>query len=218
MRTPTGQSIPNIESATSDYPYGRAKNESTPGALDGTPTVEEVNGIGDILQAMIQLLVNAGLTPDENPENASSSQINDALDTLYGNSAQPVAVLMAVYDSGSTNMVTRTTLGNGLAHSWTKGSFVSATNSCPFNLNITDAGDYIVNIAAAKDTLLSAGSSKYLNRAYHAEHDLVSTPGYFDNNVMGNINVTAGNPDAASSVSEATLLTDVAIVITVYKA
>lgn len=68
---------PNTESATSDYPFGSAKNETTPGALDGTPL--ERAGFNDVIGVFAAVLSSVGAVPSGNPETANASQVLDAL-------------------------------------------------------------------------------------------------------------------------------------------
>lgn len=68
-----GQSTP----ATTDYPYGSARDVSSPGAGDGTPVKQAwVNDIFGFQQAA---LVAAGITPSGSPDTATVSQLLEAL-------------------------------------------------------------------------------------------------------------------------------------------
>jgi len=58
--------------ADADYPYGSAKNETTPGDLDGTPL--EKAGFDDIYGLMQSLLICAGVVPNGNPDTVQAPQ------------------------------------------------------------------------------------------------------------------------------------------------
>lgn len=189
MRSLTGQSIPNIDTTDTDYPYGRAQNESTPGALDGTPMVEEVHGIGDAYQANIELLRLAGITPDENPERKDNSQVVTAMKTLF---RSPVAIISCAADvaGGATVTELEKVLGNqSFAYALTQLTWDSTNGARLFNLNITSGGDHIVHVQKA-----GIGYSGSVNE-FSAGHS--NTTGLFDNNnAAGNIHIL--DPNEAS--------------------
>lgn len=221
MRTLQGQGLTRDTSDPTNYPYDRVKDDTAPGANDGTPLVEAC-GPADLLQAAIELLRKASITPNENPEYKSNSQVNDALDYLYGNSAQPVAVIYAAYESGSDNLVTQTILGNGLNHTWTKGTFASVNSvSMGFKLNITDAGNYIINASnvGAEIKGYNAPPTKYAAVTVNAGHD--DTTNYFKNNISNNVTFSIGDPDGTfkggTNITEAIMKADLGVVLTVYR-
>ncbi len=81
MRTLDGQSIPNIDPPSSTYPYGRAKNSSPPSARNGTP-IQEEDLLTDIPYAMLAVMKEAGINPDEVAEDIDTSQFKDAILSL----------------------------------------------------------------------------------------------------------------------------------------
>jgi len=62
----------NTTAADTSYPYGSAKNETTPGALDGTPL--EKAGFDDLYGLMQSLLACAGIVPNGNPDTVLAPQ------------------------------------------------------------------------------------------------------------------------------------------------
>lgn len=68
---------PNTTAPNSDYPFGSAKNETTPGALDGTPL--EKAGFDDIIGFLTAALTSVGAVPSGNSETANASQVLDAI-------------------------------------------------------------------------------------------------------------------------------------------
>lgn len=58
----------NVDAPDSDYPYGRIRNNN--GTGNGTPVNEQV--YGDFHQFFAKLLAEAGITPNELPDNAYS--------------------------------------------------------------------------------------------------------------------------------------------------
>ena len=64
-------------SVDAGYPHGKARNRATPG--DGTGTPWEQNLVNDIFGFQQALLVNAGITPSDTPDNALSSQYLEAV-------------------------------------------------------------------------------------------------------------------------------------------
>lgn len=74
---------PNTVTPGGDYPYGRIKDDTAPGAKNGTPISEQV--YGDFHQFFDKLMADAGITPNNLPENtANGFQLNQALDSLVG--------------------------------------------------------------------------------------------------------------------------------------
>jgi len=62
----------NSTPSDTSYPFGSAKNETSPGDLDGTPL--EKAGFDDLYGLMQSLLVAAGITPNGNPDTVLSPQ------------------------------------------------------------------------------------------------------------------------------------------------
>jgi hypothetical protein len=194
MRTYDGQGIANTIAPSADYPTGRAQNETTPGVSgDGTPFVEDVSGGGDLYQAMTELIRRAGITLTEAPEKKEDSDINRSLNKLYF----PRTMLTV------QNGVVIEEIGTDLNYTFAEGAFLGATNSRQFTLNITDAGNYIVEATLSDFTPFTtddAGTSFYIT-IVRSEHNSVS--GYFENNTLGNIITTTGTvPTAVSTAAQ----------------
>ena len=68
---------PRANPADADYPFGSIKNESVPGAKDGTPL--DASWGNDMLGFTDALLAEAGITPNGLPDTVGSSQRLDAL-------------------------------------------------------------------------------------------------------------------------------------------
>lgn len=78
---PATRYLGQITPATTNYPYGSARDVSSPGAGDGTPVQQAwVNDQWGFLQA---LLSAAAITPSGNPDTAVASQYLTALQTLF---------------------------------------------------------------------------------------------------------------------------------------
>ncbi len=58
----------NVDNPGATYPYGRAKNESSPGALDGSPF--EKAWLNDLWGFYQRILTKAGIAPSASPETA----------------------------------------------------------------------------------------------------------------------------------------------------
>lgn len=68
------------EAPDADYPYGGAKDETSPDAFDGTPFERPfINDMWGFYQA---LLSQAGITPSGNPDTAQASQYLEALEEV----------------------------------------------------------------------------------------------------------------------------------------
>lgn len=67
----------NVQPPSTGYEYGSAKNETTAGALDGTPL--EKAGYDDLIGMMTSIVVAAGLVPNGNSESSTNPQILQAL-------------------------------------------------------------------------------------------------------------------------------------------
>lgn len=67
----------NVTPPDANYTYGSAKNETAPGALDGTPI--EKAGLDDIYGLMQSLLVSAGIVPNGNPDTVQVPQYLQAI-------------------------------------------------------------------------------------------------------------------------------------------
>lgn len=69
-----------VTAPNADYPYGSARDESTPGANDGTPYFK--GRADDIFGWQQALLEGAGITPSGNAETATASQYVEAMVNL----------------------------------------------------------------------------------------------------------------------------------------
>lgn len=70
----------NIDATDSDFPWGKAKNESYDGARDYFPL--EKTWVNELLGFLAAILIEAGTTPDGNPEDGNNSQYLDTLLSL----------------------------------------------------------------------------------------------------------------------------------------
>lgn len=92
----------NVEAPDSDYPYGRIKDN--PGNNTGTPINEQV--YGDIHQFFEKLMDEAGITPNELPENDYSGfQLYEALLEVT-RARLGVDTIQFVIDGGGTSIST----------------------------------------------------------------------------------------------------------------
>src|SRR5690606_5331207 len=71
---------PRANPADGDYPYGSIKNESVPGAKDGTPLEAEWGN--DYAGADAELFAQAGIVPSGQPDKLGASQRVDAIKQL----------------------------------------------------------------------------------------------------------------------------------------
>lgn len=69
--------------ADAAFPYGKARNESSSGARDGTPL--EADLVNDIWGFQQALLDQAGATPTGTPDEVGASQYLDAINTIISN-------------------------------------------------------------------------------------------------------------------------------------
>lgn len=78
-----GGPIPRLDGAASstDYPYGKAKNDDPPGSGNGTPV--QIETAGDPMQSMYACLVAGGVSPNESPENVNNSDFLRALENMF---------------------------------------------------------------------------------------------------------------------------------------
>ncbi len=78
-----GGPLPRLDGSASptDYPYGKMKNDDPPGSGTGTPCQYE--SLSDSIQAMYACLVNAGVAPNELPENVNNSDFLRALRNMF---------------------------------------------------------------------------------------------------------------------------------------
>lgn len=76
-----------------NYPWGKLKNKIT-GVQSGTLLTEEA--LGDLIQAMYEVLRVAGIEPDGDPEKKGASQFADAVGFM-----KPVCIIKVGYDNSS---------------------------------------------------------------------------------------------------------------------
>jgi len=83
-----------ITPSTSAYPYGSARNITTPGDGTGTPYVAAL--VNDLFGFQQALLTQASIVPSNNAETALQSQYLDALNNLFFRKVSSVADLTAL--------------------------------------------------------------------------------------------------------------------------
>lgn len=87
---PNNEYPSNTNTPTSEYPYGSARNVTTPN--DGTGTPWEENIINDVLGFQQAILSEAGLTPNATPDTALNSQYLQGIKKIL----QPFATVDAM--------------------------------------------------------------------------------------------------------------------------
>lgn len=125
---------PRANPADGDYPYGSIKNESVPGAKDGTP-LDAVWG-NDMVGFTDALLDEAGIVPNGNPDTVGASQRVDAIKLLSD----------AQY----------TTVSELATGKFKFGKFVYIDVRADGKFKIENTGSYVVN----GFNILNAGSGK----------------------------------------------------------
>lgn len=114
---------PRANPADGDYPYGSIKNESVPGAKDGTPLDAEWGN--DYAGFDAALLGEAGIIPSGQPDKLGSSQRIDALHALFDTYTTVAEIATGKFQVGQTviitdranavaDIVTQTTAPNGI--------------------------------------------------------------------------------------------------------
>lgn len=98
---------PRANPADADYPYGSIKNESVPGAKDGTPL--DASWGNDMLGFTDALLDDAGITPNGLPDTVQSSQRLDALKTVV---RKPLE--LKIFQSPTDNLTKIETFAGGV--------------------------------------------------------------------------------------------------------
>lgn len=107
------QDLTNTDAPSLDYPYGRVRDISSPGASDGTPVNEEM--VGDVLQFFNKLMAEGGVTANGLPDNDYSGfQFFEALETFIQNKIDdyPSEVYMFKISQSGTSAPTVTGLGS----------------------------------------------------------------------------------------------------------
>lgn len=95
VRTLIGEGVPNIVQPSTEYPFGKFKDKSSASTNDGTELSERV--LGDMYQGIQNTIRRTGVTPNNQPETALSSQFADAVELL-----KPVGVALVGSDDGGT--------------------------------------------------------------------------------------------------------------------
>lgn len=133
---------PRANPADGDYPYGSIKNESVPGAKDGTPLDAALGN--DMVGFTDALLAEAGITPSGNPDTVVSSQRLDALKSIAGSIAHTGAGrnVAGAHDEIYRRAATVAQVENG---DFGVGARLSLTDRADAPFNIEPVGDYIVN-------------------------------------------------------------------------
>jgi len=155
-----------IEPASSEYPYGEARNITTPGDGTGTPFVASlVNDMFGIFQA---LLSAADIVPSGSPDNAVTSQYLEALKTLF-HGVETAADVAAVPAPAGARILTKglEAAGDGGGQTY----FVQATNPGTADgewIIALDNGNFAVRdkelliAEAPAGSSFGAGTMKYL--------------------------------------------------------
>ncbi|ASU03359.1 hypothetical protein [Pseudoalteromonas phage J2-1] len=100
------QRYPDQVATDANYPQGKARNKSTPAAIDGTPFEEDyINDQWGFFQA---LLKEGGLTPSGNADNANNSQY---LEAIRGIVKEPLT--LKIFQSPTDNLTKVTTFAGG---------------------------------------------------------------------------------------------------------
>ena len=95
---------PRANPADGDYPYGSIKNESVPGAKDGTP-LDAVWG-NDYAGFDAALLAEAGITPSGQPDKLGASQRVEAMRKIFSNVGTVADIAAGNFKVGSIIRVT----------------------------------------------------------------------------------------------------------------
>lgn len=113
---------------TSDpaYPYGKARNRSTPSDFDGTPWEEDL--VNDFLGFHQSLLDEAGITPSGDPDEVGASQYLEALLAIANGDARIANWRDDVHDSGAGSVATAR---NAMLWSSVLQRFLAGANDAP---------------------------------------------------------------------------------------
>lgn len=93
---PEQQYPDKITPASADYPFGQARNVTTPG--DGTGTPLEQAWVNDLFGWQQALLTEAGITPSGVPDTARNSQHLQAMQLLFADAADLSEILNRLDD------------------------------------------------------------------------------------------------------------------------
>jgi len=123
---------PDVIAPDANYPYGSLKDETVPGAFDGTPlTADWGNDVEGFKQAVMS---EAGITPSGNPDTSSDSQILDGLKRIFPNIIPDIITLRTVEPDLDRKVITLkehtsgTGLGGGHFRALSDGSSYSDNN------------------------------------------------------------------------------------------
>ena len=191
-----------------NYPWGKLKNKIT-GVQSGTILSEEV--LGDLIQAMYEVLRVAGIEPDGDAEKKEASQFADAV-ALLG--IRPVAVIRAGWHGDDEEIkVLGGVYADGYSADFVETS-VSGDTAVLCKLTINKDG-----VASTENYFVEASSAYGLAAPIiGCDHGYDLTGGawegiYFKNDDDGNVIV--GDPDSGAI---ADLRVRTQLIIKVYKA
>lgn len=143
---------PRANVGDGDYPFGSIKNESTPGANDGTPLDE--NWGNDMVGFTDALLDEAGITPSGVADTVNVSDRLDAINTLILNSA------LGVNQSWQDMTVGR---AFGVTYTNTTGKPISA--SIIYNTALDTGSNVIITVGGLNIYTESARDINYAHQA-----------------------------------------------------
>lgn len=106
---------PRANPADGDYPYGSIKNESVPGAKDGTPLDAEWGN--DYAGFDAALFAEAGIVPNGNPDTVVESQRVDALHSVFDTHGTVATLVAGKHPVGTRVALTDRSLGVFLVQS-----------------------------------------------------------------------------------------------------
>jgi len=95
---------PRANPADADYPYGSIKNESVPGAKDGTP-LDAAWG-NDYAGSDAELFAQAGIVPSGEPDKLGASQRVDAMRQMFSNVGTVADIASGKFKVGARVRVT----------------------------------------------------------------------------------------------------------------
>lgn len=169
-----------INPSDADYPYGSARNITSPGDGTGTPWLAPL--VNDIFGFQQALLSNAGIVPSGNPDKVGDSQYLDALKKITTSTFDTIADMTAILKSslndgqqfsvGGYNGVGD---GGGGALYWDALSTEAADNGSVFELDTAPAigrvkrvfGDMIlINQFGAGDGVSGAANAIAIQAAF----------------------------------------------------
>lgn len=127
-----------ITAPSSGYPYGSAKNETTPGAGDGTPYFKA--RADDIFGFQQALLAAAAITPSGNADQVGASQYLDALHAIINAAIAALGTLSSGTYTPSGLTATNATLGAIDMATWTRqGNIVTVAGRLTISAAVNNA-------------------------------------------------------------------------------